>query len=141
MPERAAVARSGSVAGREPARAATKQRCRLGRAYRAGRLVCGCVHVTISLDDRLGLTRQERRLVRVRFHEPLADALRAELVQLVHRRGAAARRIADHLEAIEIVVDDPEGDRQHIVGRLQPPQVRHGLIRDIEFEFGLKRAR
>ena len=40
------------------------------RAYRGGRLVCGCVHVAIRFDDRLGLTRRERRIVRVRFREP-----------------------------------------------------------------------
>ncbi|MGH2941988.1 MAG: hypothetical protein ACRDLN_04350, partial [Solirubrobacteraceae bacterium] len=51
-------------------------RWRVGRAYRAGRLVCGCVHVAIRFDDRLGLTRRERRLVRVRFSEPVADDLR-----------------------------------------------------------------
>ena len=47
-----------------------EQRCRLGRAYRGGRLVCACVHVTVSLDGRLGLAPDERRLLRVRFHEP-----------------------------------------------------------------------
>ena len=52
----------------------TEQPCRLGRAYRSGRLVCGWVQVTISDDVRLGLTEQERRIVRVRFHEPLTTA-------------------------------------------------------------------
>ena len=51
-------------------------RWRIGRAYRAGRLVCGCVHVTVSLDERLGLTARERRMVRVRFHEPVDDERR-----------------------------------------------------------------
>jgi hypothetical protein len=66
----------------------------VGMAYRAGRLVCGCVHVTISLDERLGLTEHERRVVRVRFHEPVADDLRNELHQLVRRRGRASDRAA-----------------------------------------------
>jgi hypothetical protein len=109
-----------------------------GRAYRAGRLVCGCVQVTVSLDGRIGLAPHERRLVRVRFHEPLDDALRAELTQLARRRGAAARRAVERLEPIEVVVDDPHGERQRFVGRLEPPQVRHGLLRAIEFE--LRRA-
>jgi len=106
---------------------------RLGRAYRAGRLVCGCVHVTIGRDDRLGLTQQERRLVWVRFHEPVDDELRAELTRLVRRRGSAARRVAERIDPIEVVVDDPRGDRQRIVGHLEPPQVRHGQIGDIKF--------
>jgi hypothetical protein len=117
----------------------TDQRCRLARAYRAGRLVCGCVHVTIGRDDRLGLTQQERRLVWVRFHEPVDDELRAELTGLVRRRGSAARRAAERVEAIEVVVDDPYGERQRIVGHLEPPQMRHGLLRAIEFE--LRRSR
>ena len=138
--------------GSDPARAAAAdvsasavgtfradQRRRLGRAYRAGRLVCGCVHVTIGRDDRLGLTQQERRLVWVRFHEPVDDDLRAELIRLVRRRGSAARRAAERVEPIEVVVDDPHGDRQRIVGYLEPPQVRHGLLRAIDFE--LRRSR
>lgn len=72
----------------------TKRRCRLGRAYRSGRLICGWVQITISDDERLGLTRHERRLVGLRFHEPLDDGLRTELTQLLRRRGTAARRVA-----------------------------------------------
>jgi hypothetical protein len=112
---------------------------RLGRAYRAGRLICGCVHVTVSLDGRLGLAPHDRRLVRVRFHEPLDDDLRNELTQLVRRRGAAARRAVERVDPIEVVVDDPHGECQRIVGHLEPPQMRHGQLRAIEFE--LKRAR
>jgi hypothetical protein len=97
------------------------------------------VHVTVSLDGRLGLAPRERRLVRVRFHEPLDDDLRAELSELVRRRGAAARRAVERVDPIEVVVDDPHSERQRIVVHLQPPQVRHGQLRDIEFE--LKRAR
>jgi hypothetical protein len=68
----------------------TEQRCQLGRAYRSGRLVCGWVQVTISDDERIGLTQQQRRLVRLCFHEPIDDGLRSELTQLIRRRGAAA---------------------------------------------------
>jgi hypothetical protein len=117
----------------------SEQHGRVGRAYRAGRLVCGCVHVIVSLDGRLGLAPRERRLVRVRFHEPLDDDLRSELTQLVRRRGAAARRAVERVDPIEFVLDDPYGERQRIVGHLQPPQVRHGQLRAIEFE--LRRAR
>jgi hypothetical protein len=113
--------------------------CRLGRAYRAGRLVCGCVHVMVLRDARLGLAPHERGLVQVRFHEPLDDDLRTELSQLVRRRGAAACRAVERIDPIEFVVDDPHGEHQRVIGHLLPPQVRHGQLRDIEFE--LKRAR
>jgi hypothetical protein len=107
----------------------------VGRAYRAGRLVCGCVHVTISLDERLGLTEHERRVVRVRFHEPVADDLRNELHQLVRRRGSASDRAAERIDPIELVIDNPRGERERVIGRLRPPQRRHGRLREIEFGF------
>jgi hypothetical protein len=134
--------------GCDPARAADAEvlgslradrRCRTGRAYRAGRLVCGGVHVTVLRDGRLDLAPHERRLVWVRFHEPVDDDLRDELTRLTRRRGAAARREAEHIDAIEVVVDHPNGERERIVGHLEPPQVRHGLLRTIEFE--LRRTR
>jgi hypothetical protein len=127
------VAGSPTV-GRDPASAQrARQLCHLGRAYRAGRLVCGWVHVVISVDERLGLTQQERRLVRLRFHEPLDDGLRSELTQLMRRGGTSARRAAERFDPIEIVVDDPYGERQRIRGRVQPPQARHGQLRDVDF--------
>lgn len=104
-----------------------------GRAYRAGRLVCECVQVTISLDDRLGLTERERRRVRVSFHEPLDDDLRSELTELVRRRGAAARRIADTSRGIALIVHDHDSRPMRIVGQLQPPEARHAPLRKIEF--------
>jgi hypothetical protein len=81
----------------------------------------------------VGLTRQEHRLVGVRFHEPLDDGLRAELVQLVRRRGAAACRVAERIDPIDLVIHDRHGGPVRVVGRLESPQVRHGHIRDIEF--------
>jgi hypothetical protein len=105
----------------------------LGRAYRAGRLVCGCVHVTVLRDGRPGLAAHERRQVRVRFHEPLDHDLRTELTHLVRRRGAAGRRAVERIELLEIVVDDPRPEHRRIVGHLQPPLVRHGLLGTIEF--------
>lgn len=110
------------------------QRRRLGRTYRAGRLICGCVHVTVLCDGRLGLAPHERRVVWMRFHEPLDDDLRAELTRLVRRRGSAARRAAERADPIEVVIDDPHGERQRILGHLQPPQMRHGHLLAIEFE-------
>ena len=69
----------------------------------------------------------------MRFHEPLDDGLRSELTQLLRRRGAAAGRAAERIDPIEVVVDDPEAERERIVGRVEPPQVRRGALRDIEF--------
>jgi hypothetical protein len=109
---------------------------RVGRAYRAGRLVCGCVHVAVRLDDRLGLTRRERRMVRVRFCEPLADDLRAELGELARRRGTASERAAERIAPMELVIDDLTGERERITGRLRPPHRHHGRLREIEFGFG-----
>ena len=111
-------------------------RWRVGRAYRAGRLVCGCVHVKVSVDDRLGLTRRERRMVRVRFCEPVDDDLRAELTELARRRGTASERAAESIAPIEVVIDDLGGEHQHMIGGLRPPQRRHGPLREIEFGFG-----
>jgi hypothetical protein len=98
-----------------------------GRAYRDGRLVCWRVHVTIGRDDtRLGLAQYERRYVTARFRERVDSALHAELVAL-------ARRVAERMDPIVIVVEDPHRGRQRLVGRLQPPQVRGGDLCDIEF--------
>jgi len=91
------------------------------------------VQVTISVDDRLGLTERERRRVRVSFHEPLDDDLRSELIELVRRRGAAARRVADASQMIAVIVGDLDSGRVRIVGHLQPPGARHGPLREIEF--------
>jgi hypothetical protein len=60
--------------------------------------------------------------------------LRSELAELSRRRGAAARRAAERIEPIVIVIDDPRRGRERIVGRIVPPQVRHGDLRDVEFE-------
>jgi len=122
---------------RDPASATDTQRtkpcCRLGRAYRAERLVCGWVHVTISVDERLGLAPHERRRVRLRFHEPLDDALRSELAQLMRRRGTAARRAAERIEPLEIVIGDAYGEPERIRGIVEPPLARHGQLCDVEF--------
>jgi hypothetical protein len=108
-------------------------RWRLGRAYRGGRLVCGCVHVAIGFDDRLGLTRRERRTVRVRFCEPVADELRGELSELARRRGSAGERAAERIGPIKVVIDDPAGEHERMTGRLRPAHTRHGRLREIEF--------
>ena len=113
--------------------APTLGRWRTGRAYRAGRLVCGCVQVAMGFDDRLGLTRRERRTVRVRFCEPVADELRAELSELARRRGSAGEWVAERIDPIEVVIDDPAGEHERMTGRLRPAHTRHGRLREIEF--------
>jgi hypothetical protein len=110
-----------------------RQRSVSGCAYRDGRVVCARVQLTIGRDDRLGLTHHERRYVLVRFCGRLDLALRNELTALVRRRGAAARRVAESLAPIEFVVDDPHVGRRRLVARLQPPQLRGGDLRAIEF--------
>jgi hypothetical protein len=105
-----------------------------GRAYRDGRLVCWRVHVTIGREhDRLGLAPRERRYVTARFRDRLDRDLHAELVQLARRRGAAAKRVADRMEPVVIVVDDPRHGRTRLTGHVQPPQVRGGALYDIDF--------
>ncbi|HEV3484222.1 MAG TPA: hypothetical protein VG106_02365 [Vicinamibacterales bacterium] len=105
------------------------------RAYRDGSLVCGRIHVTFGHDDRLGLAPHERRYVAARFLDGVHPDLRAELAELARRRGAAARRAADRIEPIVVVIDDPYLGRERIVGRIEPPQVRLcvGALGDIEF--------
>jgi hypothetical protein len=104
-----------------------------GRAYRDGSLVCTRVHVTFSRDDRLGLAPRERRYVAARFLDRVHPDLHAELVELARRRGAAARRAAERIEPIVVVIDDPRLGRERIVGRLEPPHARHGDLGDVEF--------
>jgi len=107
---RTPFARGTAPAAVNTGRTASVGHWRIRRAYRAGRLVCGCVHVTVSLDERLGLTERERRMVQVRFHEPVDDDLRTDLTELVRRRGIASHRAAERMTPIELVVDDPRSE-------------------------------
>lgn len=104
-----------------------------GCAYRHSGLVCERLVVTAVDDGRVGLAPIERRYLTVRFLDGLDGRLRAELTRLVRRRGAAARRAAETLEPIELVVDDADGSRLRIQGRLEPPLLRHGGLREIDF--------
>lgn len=110
-----------------------EQRYAWGRAYRDGEMVCGRVHLTIGRDGGLGLTQHERRYVVAQFVERLHPALRKELTELARRRGSAARRAADRMDPVEVVFDDRRLGRQRIIGWIQPPQVRCGELRVIEF--------
>jgi len=104
-----------------------------GQAYRDGSLLCGRVRVTFSRDDRLGLAPRERRTVIARFEDRMHPALRAELAELARRRGAAARRAAERMEPIVLMVGDPRDGRERIVGRIAPPQTRRDDLREVEF--------
>lgn len=104
-----------------------------GRAFRRGELVCGRVALTMVRDDRLGLAQRERSYLLARFQADLDAALRDELRLLVRRRGAAARRIADTLEPLELVFDGSDGREHRIVASIQPPVERSGELHMIEF--------
>jgi hypothetical protein len=56
-----------------------------------------------------------------------------DLIQMVRRRGTAARRIAENLQPIELVIDDTHRGRQRLVGHLESPQLRFGELREIGF--------
>jgi hypothetical protein len=114
-------------------RTPTRPQYRWARAYRHGELVCGRVDLRVSDSARIGLTARERREVFVRFLERIAPELRRELDGLVRRRGDVARRVAERMQAIELVADDLQRGDVRIVGRLQPPQRRHGELYEIEF--------
>ena len=107
-------------------------------ACRHSAVVCGYVELIATTDSRLGLTARERRSFTVRFVDRLDAGLRAELTELVRRRGAAARRAAERMQPIEVVFDDPLRGLQRITGWVQPPQRRTGDLRDIQF--GLRAA-
>ena len=112
-----------------------EQRYGWARAYRHGRLIAGRVRLIVDHDVRVGIAPRERRrrFLRAAFVERVDPALRAELVAVARHRGAAARRAADRMEPIEVVIDDPHHGRQRIVGRVEPPQQRRGDLDEIEF--------
>lgn len=114
----------------------TQQQYLEGRARRHGRIVCERITVHRIDDRRIGLAPTERRHVSVRFLDGLEPGFRTELVTLVQRRGAAARRAAEGLEPLELVLDMTDG-RQCVAGRLEPPLLRSGALRNIEFGIGL----
>jgi hypothetical protein len=126
------VEASRPVAAPTP-RTPTRPQYRWARAYRDGKLLCGRVDLRVSDSARIGLTARERREIFVRFLERIAPELRRELDGLVRRRGEIARRVAERMQAIELVADDLERGDVRIVGHLQPPLRRHGELYEIEF--------
>jgi hypothetical protein len=105
----------------------------VAHACRDAEVVCGRVELTVATDTRLGLTASEHRSFTVRFLDGVEAGLRAELAQLVRRRGAVARRAAERMEPIEVVFDDPLRGLQRIVGAIQPPQRHHGELHHVQF--------
>jgi hypothetical protein len=112
-----------------------EQRYGWARAYRDGHLVAGRVRLTVDHDVRVGLTPHERRRrsIRAAFVERVDPILRDELAAVACRRGAAARRAADRMQPIEIVIEDAYSGQQRIVGRVQPPQQSRGDLDALEF--------
>jgi hypothetical protein len=96
-------------------------------------VVCSRVELSVGADARLGLTARERRFFTVRFLDDLESRLRAELTELVRRRGAVARRAAERMAPIEIVFDDPLRGLQRITGCVQPPQRRNSDLQEVQF--------
>jgi len=110
-----------------------QRRYRRARAYRNGELICGRVELMIRPDTRIGLAPRERRQLIARFVSRLAPAFRYELEQLVRRRGAAATRLGDRIETIELIFDDALAEGEQLVVRLEPPQSRRWKLSENEF--------
>lgn len=111
----------------------TRWHCCWAHACRDGEVVCGRVELAVRTDTRVGLAPRERHCFTVRFVEHLQPILRRELVELVRRRGAVARRAAERMEPIELVFDDPHLGLRRIIGCVQPPQARNSELHEIEF--------
>jgi putative heme iron utilization protein len=110
-----------------------QRRYRRARAYRNGELICGRVELMIRPDTRIGLAPRERRQLIARFVSRLAPGFRYELEQLVRRRGAAASRLGDRIETIELIFDDALAEGEQLVVRLEPPQARRWKLSENEF--------
>jgi hypothetical protein len=122
-----------TAAATESGQELTERRYCWARAYRDGELVCVRVELTVTADTRLGLVRRERSFT-ARFGRRLDPGLRAELAELVRRRGVVARSAAERMRPIELVFDDLFLGRQRILGCVEPPQLRHGELHEITFD-------
>jgi hypothetical protein len=102
-------------------------------AYRDGTVVCDRVLVTvIAADERLGLAPRERRHMTARFVHGIDPGFRSQLLQVLRRRGASSRRVAEKLGPIELEVD---GERP-VAARIEPPAVRHVSLEQTDFRLG-----
>ena len=103
------------------------------RAYRDGRLVCDRALVSVTAcDERLGLAPRERRRMTVRFVHGIDPAFRAQLMQVLRRRGARSRRLAAAIDPIEIEIDGQGA----LTARIEPPVVRHCRLEQTDFSLG-----
>jgi len=102
-------------------------------AYHGGRLVCDRALVTvIARDERLGLAPRERRHMTVRFVHGIEPAFRAQLMQILRRRGARSRRLAAALDPVELELDGAG----RLAARIEPPTVRHCSLEQTDFRLG-----
>jgi hypothetical protein len=100
------------------------------RAYRDGAVVCDRVLVTvIEQDERLGLAPRERRSMTVRFVHGIEPGFRAQLMQVLRRRGARSRRLAAAMEPIELDLDGSG----RLAGRIEAPEVRNLALEHTDF--------
>jgi hypothetical protein len=104
-----------------------------GQAYRDGSLICDRARVTLDRNDQPRAAPRQRRTVIARFDGRLHPTLRAELTMLAHRQGATARRAAERIKPIVLLLGDPHHGRQRIVGQLLAPQTHHNDLREVEF--------
>jgi len=109
------------------------QRYAWGQVYRDGSLICDRTRVTLACDDQPGAAPRQRRTVIARFDGRLHPTLRAELTQLTHCQGTAARRLAERIEPIVLMVGDPHHERERIAGQLLPPHASRTDLREVEF--------
>jgi hypothetical protein len=99
------------------------------RAYRNGTVVCDRVLVTVNAaDERVGLALRERCMT-ARFVHGIEPEFRSQLMQVLHRRGARSRRVAEALDPIELELD---GERP-VPARIEPPAVRHLSLEQTDF--------
>jgi hypothetical protein len=108
------------------------QRVLHATAYRDGTVVCDRVLVTVIRDERLGLAPRERRQMTVRFVHGLEPGFRSQLMQVLHRRGARSRRLAQALDPIELALDG----EPPVAARIEPPAVRHVSLEQTDFSLG-----
>lgn len=116
----------------------SEQRYAWGRAYRGGQLLCSRVSVTVVSDVRVAPGSSLPPRVRVRFLEGVDSAFRDELEELTRARGMRCRRLAENLEPVEIVWEEPNGWRtggkRTRVGRLEPPTTHSAPLEDTGFQ-------
>jgi hypothetical protein len=101
-------------------------------AYRDGTVVCDRVLVTVIPDERLGLAPRERRQMTARFVHGIEPGFRSQLTQVLRRRGARSRRLADALDPIELELDG----EPPVAARIEPPAARHFSLEQTDFGLG-----